>query len=115
LTLSCPVSPQPCAPPGRQRAACAPQEPKREWDVPRVSPYRLAAHLTSAFAIFAGLLWTALDVLRPGAAGAEPPSTAGALRAAGALRRWALPVTGLVALTACSGDARPGPLTVPTQ
>lgn len=26
---------------------------------PRVSPYRLAAHLTSAFGIYSGLLWTA--------------------------------------------------------
>lgn len=33
-----------------------------DGEVPRVSQYRLAAHLGSAFAIYAGLLWTALDV-----------------------------------------------------
>ncbi|CAI0409945.1 unnamed protein product [Linum tenue] len=36
---------------------------------PRVSPYRLAAHLTSAFAIYTGLFWTALSVVMP-----EPPA-----------------------------------------
>lgn len=34
-------------------------------DVPRVSPYRLAAHLGLAVVIFGGLVWTALDLLRP--------------------------------------------------
>lgn len=34
-------------------------------DVPRVSPYRLAAHLSLAAVIFGALLWTALDMLRP--------------------------------------------------
>lgn len=38
------------------------QEPQHEWEHPRVSPYRLAAHLVSAFAIFATLTWTALDL-----------------------------------------------------
>jgi cytochrome c oxidase assembly protein subunit 15 len=33
-------------------------------DVPRVSPYRLTAHLSMALAIFAGLLWAALDEVR---------------------------------------------------
>ncbi|CAN1152521.1 Cytochrome c oxidase assembly protein COX15, partial [Linum perenne] len=36
---------------------------------PRVSPYRLAAYLTSAFAIYTGLFWTALSVVMP-----EPPA-----------------------------------------
>ena len=34
-------------------------------DVPRVSPYRLTAHLGLAVVIFGGLVWTALDLLRP--------------------------------------------------
>ena len=34
-------------------------------DVPRVSTYRLAAHLALAAIIFGGLFWTALDLLRP--------------------------------------------------
>ena len=78
------------------------QEPAKTWEVPRVSPYRLAAHLTSAFAIFGGLLWTALSVWYP--AGIAAGASATAQHAAASLRRWALPVTALVALTACSGE-----------
>ncbi|KAF5843190.1 cytochrome oxidase assembly protein-domain-containing protein, partial [Dunaliella salina] len=37
-------------------------EPTEEWQAPRVSPYRLAAHLVSAFTIFATLAWTAMDL-----------------------------------------------------
>lgn len=32
---------------------------------PRVSPYRLAAHLTAATVLYTGLLWTGLTALRP--------------------------------------------------
>ena len=31
----------------------------------RVSPYRLATHLSMAFTTYSCLLWTALDILRP--------------------------------------------------
>ena len=37
-------------------------EPTDEWQAPRVSPYRLAAHLVSAFTIFATLVWTTMDL-----------------------------------------------------
>ncbi len=70
------------------------------WE-PKVSPYRLAAHLTSAFAIYATLVWTALGVAVP-----YPPAvTAGPQAAAAAklLRRVAHPVAGLVGVTAVSG------------
>ena len=30
---------------------------------PRVSPYRLCAHLSSAFVIFTGMLWSGLDII----------------------------------------------------
>jgi cytochrome c oxidase assembly protein subunit 15 len=40
-------------------------EPKKATDIPRVSQYRLAAHLSSAFLLYSGLLWTALDHLLP--------------------------------------------------
>ncbi|MBE0614587.1 MAG: COX15/CtaA family protein [Burkholderiales bacterium] len=36
-------------------------------DDPRVSQYRLTAHLVLALAIYAAMLWTALDLLYPGA------------------------------------------------
>jgi len=45
------------------------QEPANNSDgVPRVSPYRLAAHLTAAFAIYSLLLYTSLGVMQPRAA-----------------------------------------------
>lgn len=34
-------------------------------DVPRVSQYRLASHLSMAFLLYSGLLWTVLDYLLP--------------------------------------------------
>jgi len=34
-----------------------------EKAVPRVSHYRLAAHLGTAFAIYSAMLWSALDLL----------------------------------------------------
>ncbi len=41
-------------------------------DDPRVSHYRLTAHLGLAFAIFAGMLWIALDMLKPRVAPVSP-------------------------------------------
>ena len=35
-----------------------------EGGIPRVSPYRLAAHLTCAFALFTGLVHTGLGALQ---------------------------------------------------
>ena len=42
-------------------------------DDPRVSQYRLTAHLVIALAIYAAMLWTALGLLYPGAAGTPQP------------------------------------------
>jgi heme A synthase len=63
-----------------------------------VSPYRLAAHLTSAFAIYSGLFWTALSVASP-----YPNISGEAGKAALKVRRFALPVAALVGITAISG------------
>ena len=77
----------------------SPQEPASEYAQPRVSPYRLAAHLTSAFAIYCGLLWTGLSVMMP-----EPPSKSVAwVHGAAKVKRIALPVSLLVGVTAVSG------------
>ena len=66
---------------------------------PRVSPYRLAAHVTSAFAIYCGLFWTALSVVMP-----EPPAESLAwVRGAATVKRLALPVSLIVGITAVSG------------
>lgn len=77
------------------------EEPEAKWDVPRVSPYRLAAHLMSAFTIYAVLLWTTLGVALPVPLAATAPSAC--VGAAALLRRRALPVAGLIAVTAASG------------
>ncbi|CAK9148906.1 unnamed protein product [Ilex paraguariensis] len=75
------------------------EEPPSEYAQPRVSPYRLAAHLTSAFAIYCGLFWTALSVVMP-----EPPAESVAwVHGAAKVKRLALPVGILVGITAVSG------------
>lgn len=40
-------------------------EPVKQTDVPRVSQYRLASHLGSAFLLYVGFLWSSLDHLLP--------------------------------------------------
>ncbi|CDP13818.1 unnamed protein product [Coffea canephora] len=66
---------------------------------PRVSPFRLAAHLTSVFVIYNGIFWTALSVVMP-----EPPAESVAwLKGAAKVKRLALPVSILVGITGVSG------------
>ncbi|KAL6554726.1 Cytochrome c oxidase assembly protein cox15 [Orobanche hederae] len=75
------------------------EEPISEYAEPRVSPYRLAAHLTSAFVIYTGLFWTALSVVMP-----EPPAESVAwVQGAAKVKRLVLPVSILVGITAVSG------------
>jgi cytochrome c oxidase assembly protein subunit 15 len=62
-------------------------------DTPRVSPYRLTAHLGLAIAIYAYMLWTALGLLAPKPAAAVPAP----------VRRGALAVTALVVITLLAG------------
>ena len=69
-----------------------------EGGIPRVSPYRLAAHLTCAFTIFSVLLYTGLGVLQPRAA-----TAAKAWVGAPTLHARVLMLTGLVGVTAISG------------
>src|SRR5262249_32071217 len=61
-------------------------------DDPRVSQYRLAAHLALALAIYAAMLWVALDLLVPRATAAPR-----------ALRRLAFALVALVFVQALSG------------
>lgn len=72
-------------------------EPSGEHQKPRVSPYRLAAHLASAFSIYSVLVWTTLDLIHPKPLMATSPSISGLVRS-----RLA-PFAALVALTASSG------------
>jgi len=65
-------------------------------DRPDVSPYRLTAHLTLAFLLYAALFWIGLDQLRRGG-----PGISGA--PAGRLSPRAVAVAGLVFLTIAAG------------
>jgi len=64
-------------------------------DDPRVSQYRLTAHLSFALAIYAAMLWTALGLLYPVARGAVAPPAP--------LRRVSWIVTAVVAYTVVTG------------
>ena len=78
-------------------------EPLYHYEIPRVSPYRLAAHLTSAFAIYTGLLWTTLSVALPESPAASALSGAAVRAGAARLRGMVVPLTALIGLTAVSG------------
>jgi len=67
-----------------------------ESDVPRVSQYRLAAHLGSAFVLYSFFLWSALDLL-------IPPKAIERTKAVLRLKHLAHSCKGLVFLTAISG------------
>lgn len=82
---------------------CLLQAAKNEWETPRVSPYRLAAHLTSAAIIYGTLLWTTLSLAYPLSPAASLPAGSAAQAGVNALRRWAHPLAGLIAVTALSG------------
>ena len=74
-------------------------------DIPRVSPYRLTAHLALAVLVYALTLWTALSLLRPSADGGDPGATWGAGLPPGSagLPGASAAVLGLTALTLLSG------------
>jgi len=63
-------------------------------DDPRVSQYRLTAHLAVAFLIFAAMFWMALGMLAPAVGVADPPRR---------LRRYAFALTGLIFVMVLSG------------
>ncbi len=79
------------------------EEQEFSYDVPRVSPYRLATHLTGAFTIYTGMLWTTLNVIYP----TSPSQAAGASKAlidaTKRLHRAVHPLAGLIGVTAISG------------
>lgn len=77
------------------------QEPESPYDIPRVSPYRLASHLTSAFAIYALMVWTTMSTAFP-----LPISVDGdtaARTAISNLRSKSIPFAALLSVTALSG------------
>ncbi|GBG34166.1 Cytochrome c oxidase assembly protein COX15 [Hondaea fermentalgiana] len=74
------------------------EEPTNEWKEPRVSPYRLAAHLTVALGVFTGLVWTGLTALNP-----QPLLSTAVDPRVLRLRSWGAAVLGLVGITFVSG------------
>ncbi|XP_051946428.1 cytochrome c oxidase assembly protein COX15 homolog [Xyrauchen texanus] len=72
------------------------EEKSESYDIPRVSQYRLAAHLGSALLLYCASLWTGLTLMLP--ANKFPDS-----RRVLQLRRFAKGTGGLVFLTALSG------------
>jgi len=65
-------------------------------DNPRVSQYRLTAHLMLAVAIYSYMLWVALDLLYP--------SVSNTVRRINrSLARWSLSITGIILVTITSG------------
>lgn len=73
---------------------------KNESDVPRVSQYRLASHLSLAFFLYAMFLWSSLHHLVP----AETINISKkALKASWNFKWWAHSCKGLVFFTAISG------------
>lgn len=73
-------------------------------DVPRVSQYRLASHLSLAFLLYTGFLWSAFDHLIPAEAlPSHGEFRAIASKAALRFRKLAHTTKGLIFLTAISG------------
>ncbi|XP_069467623.1 heme A synthase COX15 [Ambystoma mexicanum] len=72
------------------------EEKPDSYDVPRVSQYRLAAHLGSALVLYCASLWSALSLLLP-------PQKFTETHRLMQLRRFAHGTAGLVFLTALSG------------
>lgn len=74
-------------------------------ETPRVSQYRLAAHLSLAFLLYTGFLWSALDHLLP-AEQLKSPSEFRAIASKAAIRfrRLTHVTKGMIFLTAVSGS-----------
>lgn len=71
--------------------------------MPRVSPYRLAAHLASAFTIYAVLAWTTMSLAYPAGPVPAVQLSPAAAKAMAGLRGKAHPLAALIGLTALSG------------
>ncbi|CAF2329072.1 unnamed protein product [Brassica napus] len=84
---------------GRWMVKSGLEELPSEYSQPKVSPYRLAAHLTSAFAIYCGLFWTALSVVMPEHQLSHWLGFGEQLK----VKRLVLPVSFIVGITAISG------------
>eukprot|EP01067_Filipodium_phascolosomae_P004878 Filipodium_phascolosomae@DN2857_c0_g1_i1.p1 len=76
-------------------------EPKTKLKHPRVSPYRLAFHLTTALVMYAGTLYTAFQLLLPSPS--QIWTSLEACRGANRLLKLAIPIAALLGTTIISG------------
>ena len=72
-------------------------------DVPRVSQYRLAAHLSSAVVLYSFMLWNSMSILKPAKQLVFENLTADKAQALRSFRRLAMGTKGLVFATLVSG------------
>ena len=72
-------------------------------DVPRVSQYRLAAHLSSAVALYSFMLWNSLSILKPAQKIVLDNLVADKAKALQGFRKLAMGTKGLVFATLVSG------------
>jgi len=81
------------------------EERRGDYKEIRVSPYRLATHLSMAFSTYSLLLWTGLDLLHPSSRLEKLASTLSreVIQRARTLRAGSIGVTMLTAITAVSG------------
>ena len=72
-------------------------------DVPRVSQYRLAAHLSSAVALYSFMLWNSLNIIKPAQKIVLDNLVADKAKALQGFRKLAMGTKGLVFATLVSG------------
>ena len=72
-------------------------------DIPRVSQYRLAAHLSSAVALYSFMLWNSMSILKPAQKMVLDNLTADKIKALQSFRKLAMGTKGLVFATLVSG------------
>jgi len=72
-------------------------------DVPRVSQYRLASHLSLAMVLYSFMLWNSLSILKPAATLALENMPKNKVQALMSIRKMAMGTKALVFFTAVSG------------
>ena len=82
-------------------------------DVPRVSQYRLASHLSLAMILYSFMLWNSLNILKPATKFITENIPKNKMQALISVRKMAMGTKSLVFLTAISGAFVAGIITVP--
>lgn len=85
------------------------ENPEHEWREPRVSPYRLTAHLTVAITLYSLLAWTSMDIIRgaPKALALAEPALSRLAPQMARFRKISLATSCLLGVTVVSGVSPP--------